>query len=142
MESEIREALINLVFNAVDAMANGGTLTLRSRVVEIAAGLGEVSSPRHVRVEVIDTGVGMDEETRRRCLDPFFTTKGERGTGLGLAMVYGVVQRHSAHLEIESALGGGTTMRLIFAVPVSIASEAAPLSNASCRAFFSANFGG
>ena len=56
----------------------------------------------------------MDEETRRRCLEPFFTTKGERGTGLGLAMVYGMVQRHSAELEIDSTLGQGTTFRLIF----------------------------
>ena len=53
----------------------------------------------------------MDEETRRRCLEPFFTTKGERGTGLGLAMVYGMVQRHSAEFEIESAVGKGTTMQ-------------------------------
>jgi CheY-like chemotaxis protein len=59
----------------------------------------------------------MDEETRRRCLEPFFTTKGERGTGLGLAMVYGMVQRHGAEIEIESALGQGTTMRLSFAAP-------------------------
>ena len=65
-------------------------------------------------MEVADTGVGMDEETRRRCLEPFFTTKGERGTGLGLAMVYGVVQRHSAEIEIESAVGKGTTVRLSF----------------------------
>jgi CheY-like chemotaxis protein len=56
----------------------------------------------------------MDEDTRRRCLEPFYTTKGERGTGLGLAMVYGMVQRHSAELEIESAVGRGTTMRLMF----------------------------
>jgi CheY-like chemotaxis protein len=56
----------------------------------------------------------MDEETRRRCLEPFYTTKGERGTGLGLAMVYGMIQRHSAELEIDSELGKGTTMRLIF----------------------------
>ncbi|HEY0342899.1 MAG TPA: response regulator [Steroidobacteraceae bacterium] len=61
-----------------------------------------------------DTGIGMDEETRRRCLEPFFTTKGERGTGLGLAMVYGMVQRHSAGLELESTLGAGTTFRLVF----------------------------
>ena len=58
---------------------------------------------------------GVDEETRRRCLEPFFTTKGERGTGLGLAMVYGVVQRHSADLEIESCVGKGTTIRMSFA---------------------------
>ena len=65
-----------------------------------------------------DTGAGMDEQTRRRCLEPFFTTKGERGTGLGLAMVYGAAQRHSADLEIESESGLGTTVRLSFAVPV------------------------
>jgi CheY-like chemotaxis protein len=56
----------------------------------------------------------MDEDTRRRCLEPFYTTKGERGTGLGLAMVYGMVQRHSAELDIESAVGTGTTVRLSF----------------------------
>ena len=61
-------------------------------------------SAGYVQVEVTDTGVGMDEDTRRRCLEPFYTTKGERGTGLGLAMVYGMVQRHSAELEIDSAL--------------------------------------
>ena len=69
-------------------------------------------------VEVQDTGVGMDEETRRRCLEPFFTTKGERGTGLGLAMVYGVAQRHSAEVIIDSAPGKGTTARISFPVPV------------------------
>jgi signal transduction histidine kinase/CheY-like chemotaxis protein len=103
-ESEIREALTNLVFNAVDAMPEGGTLTVRTRV-----------APLGVVIEVADTGVGMDEETRRRCFEPFFTTKGERGTGLGLAMVYGVVRRHSAEVEIESAVGRGTTVRLVFA---------------------------
>src|SRR2546429_9818878 len=56
----------------------------------------------------------MTEAVRSRCLEPFFTTKGERGTGLGLAMVYGMVQRHSAELEVESELGAGTTMRVAF----------------------------
>src|SRR5262249_46065708 len=84
IESEIREALINLIFNAVDAMPNGGVLALRTRL-----GLRPTAADdqRGVIVEVADNGVGMDEETRRRCLEPFFTTKGERGTGLGLAMV-------------------------------------------------------
>jgi CheY-like chemotaxis protein len=60
----------------------------------------------------------MSEETRRRCLEPFYTTKGDRGTGLGLAMVFGMVQRHSGELEIDSELGRGTTVRLIFSTPV------------------------
>jgi signal transduction histidine kinase/ActR/RegA family two-component response regulator/uncharacterized membrane protein affecting hemolysin expression len=112
-EVEIRDALTNLIFNAVDAMPEGGILTVRTGVVT-SANAGEVM--RHVQIEVADTGLGMNEETRRRCLEPFYTTKGERGTGLGLAMVYGMVQRHSAELEIDSAVRRGTTMRLIFAV--------------------------
>jgi signal transduction histidine kinase/CheY-like chemotaxis protein len=107
-ENEIRDALTNLVFNAVDAMPSGGTLTVRTRRER-----RENAEDRAV-VEVTDTGVGMDEDTRRRCLEPFYTTKGERGTGLGLAMVYGMVQRHSAEIEIESTVGAGTTIRLSF----------------------------
>jgi PAS domain S-box-containing protein len=105
IETELREALINIVFNAVDAMPAGGTLSLRTRCPE--------AEGQPVRLEVSDTGVGMDEPTRRRCLEPFFTTKGERGTGLGLAMVYGVVQRHGADIEIESAVDHGTTVRIM-----------------------------
>jgi PAS domain S-box-containing protein len=116
-ESEIREALTNLVFNAVDAMPDGGTLTLRTHVTGGQADSPHDGEPRHVHIEVTDTGRGMDPETRRRCLEPFFTTKGERGTGLGLAMVYGMVQRHSADLEIDSAPGKGTTVRLTFLAP-------------------------
>lgn len=111
VESEIREALVNLVFNSVDAMPHGGTLTLRTRLVE-PGGAGAPS----VVVEVEDTGVGMDEDTRRRCLEPFFTTKGERGTGLGLAMVYGIIRRHGAEIAIDSVVGKGTTMRISFPV--------------------------
>jgi signal transduction histidine kinase/ActR/RegA family two-component response regulator len=108
VESEIREALTNLVFNGVDAMPEGGTLTLRTRTVS------RPSKGQYVAVEVADNGVGMSEEARRRCLEPFFTTKGERGTGLGLAMVYGIAQRHGAEIEIESVLGKGTTIRMLF----------------------------
>ncbi len=118
-EHEIRDALTNLIFNAVDAMPAGGTLTVRTRTVGAghATAQGDAPGPgdaTHVIMEVTDTGVGMDEDTRRRCLEPFYTTKGERGTGLGLAMVYGMVQRHSAEIEIYSEPGHGTTVRLIF----------------------------
>jgi len=125
-DNEIREALINLIFNAVDAMPDGGPLTLRTRVVE-EKGPHSAESParRFAQVEVGDAGIGMDEETRRRCLEPFFTTKGERGTGLGLATVYGTMQRHSADIDIESAVGKGTTMRLSFAIPTTPAVAAA-----------------
>jgi PAS domain S-box-containing protein len=115
--SEIREALINLVFNAVDAMPEGGRLTLRTRMIT------EPSTMPRACVEVEDTGLGMDEDTRKRCLEPFFTTKGERGTGLGLAMVYGVMQRHGADIEIDSAVGTGTTMSLVFPVPPPVTSS-------------------
>ncbi|MBE0546707.1 MAG: PAS domain S-box protein [Rubrivivax sp.] len=118
VESEIREALTNLIFNAVDAMPEGGTLTVRTRMAHA------VPQRPCVVVEVADSGAGMDEGTRRRCLEPFFTTKGERGTGLGLAMVYGAAQRHGAGLEIDSALGAGTTVRLAFAVATEV--EAKP----------------
>jgi PAS domain S-box-containing protein len=112
--SDIRDALTNLIFNAVDAMPEGGTLTLRTRAVLAPGAAGEREPATLVRLEVCDTGMGMDEETKARCLEPFFTTKGERGTGLGLAMVYGMVQRHSAEIEIESEPGKGTTTRLVF----------------------------
>jgi PAS domain S-box-containing protein len=108
-EGEIRDALTNLIFNAVDAMPDGGVLTVRTRAD---------ADPQTVHLEVCDTGVGMDEETKRHCLEPFFTTKGERGTGLGLAMVYGMVERHNAELEIDSELGKGTTVRIKFPAAV------------------------
>lgn len=117
IESEIREALTNLIFNAVDAMPHGGKLTLRTlagRGSSDAEAAGACAG-NWVQVEVVDTGVGMDEETRRRCPEPFFTTKGESGTGLGLAMVYGVARRHKAEIEIDSVLRRGTTIRLKFA---------------------------
>jgi len=123
VESEIREALINLIFNAVDAMPGGGSLTLRTKVLE-PTNLNDAAAQRLVQVEVADSGAGMDEETRSRCTEPFFTTKGERGTGLGLAMVYGMVRRHSADIEIESVVGKGTTVRLSFPAPTTVPSRA------------------
>jgi NO-binding membrane sensor protein with MHYT domain/signal transduction histidine kinase/CheY-like chemotaxis protein len=112
-ENEIRDALTNLVVNAIDAMPAGGILTLRSGSGNTDADPA-AAAPDRAWVEISDTGVGMTEEARRRCVEPFFTTKGERGTGLGLAMVYGMAQRHSADLTISSEPGKGTTVRLAF----------------------------
>jgi len=124
VESEIREALTNLILNAVDAMPEGGTLTVRTSIKE--ASTPALGASPSVCVEVIDTGIGMDEETKRRCLEPFFTTKGERGTGLGLAMVYGIAQRHGADVEVESGLGRGTTVGLSFALHGTEGAESVP----------------
>ena len=126
VESEIREALVNLVFNAVDAMPEGGTLTLRTKIAESVPLSTNAVPQKQVHVEVSDTGVGMSEDTRRRCFEPFFTTKGERGTGLGLAMVYGIARRHNADLEIDSVVGKGTTVRFVFPVPVAQTAETGP----------------
>jgi PAS domain S-box-containing protein len=112
-ENEVRDALTNIVLNAIDAMPAGGVLTLRSSLSDASAEPASAPADRP-SVEVSDTGVGMTEEARRRCVEPFFTTKGEQGTGLGLAMVYGMAQRHSADLTIESELGKGTMVRLTF----------------------------
>ena len=99
---ELRESLTNLIFNAVDAMPTGGTITVATR-----------SDGPNVRIEVTDTGTGMSEEAAARCLEPFFSTKGDRGTGLGLAVVYGIIQRHGGTIEITSEIGKGTTFSLV-----------------------------
>ncbi len=103
---EFREVLTNLIFNAVDAMPTGGTLRFVTSCED-----GQI----HVRVQ--DTGVGMTEEESSRCLEPFFTTKGEQGTGLGLAAVYGFVQRYGGSVGIESRKGQGAVFTL--ALPAS-----------------------
>jgi signal transduction histidine kinase/ActR/RegA family two-component response regulator len=120
VETEIRDALTNLIFNAVDAMPDGGTLTVCTQVLKQGGRATRLS------LEVRDTGIGMDEEARQRCLEPFFTTKGERGTGLGLAMVYGMANRHGADLEIESVVATGTVVRLGFPLAEAASAIAEP----------------
>src|SRR2546423_2547115 len=100
-ESELREVLVNMVFNAVDAMPQGGTLTLSTREVD---GMIEIS--------VSDTGIGMSDEVRSRIFNPFFTTKGKTGMGLGLAVSYGIIRRHDGTVEVESQTGRGSTFRI------------------------------
>lgn len=105
----LRDALVNLILNALDAMPNGGRLRLSG-----------AQDGDWVILEIADSGVGMDETVRRRVFQPFFTTKGERGSGLGLTMVRSVVERHGGRVELSSAPGDGTTVRLWLpaAVPV------------------------
>lgn len=100
--AELREVLTNLIFNAVDAMPGGGTITLQTSATK-----------EGILLQVSDTGMGMTEETRERCFEPFFTTKGEAGTGLGLAVVYGIIERHHGKLEVESEAGKGTTFKIL-----------------------------
>jgi PAS domain S-box-containing protein len=102
----LREALTNLILNSVDAMPVGGTITIHTRVTE-----------KHAVIDLTDTGIGMSEEVLQRCLDPFFSTKGASGTGLGLSMVYGILQRHGGNISITSELGRGTTCTLSLPIP-------------------------
>jgi signal transduction histidine kinase len=114
--SDLRETLINLIFNAVDALPQGGIITLVTRSVTPVQGKNQ-DAPQQLQVEVRDNGIGMDENTRQRCLEPFFSTKAKRGgTGLGLAMVYGMMQRHNGVIDIDSVPGRGTCVRLTFPI--------------------------
>jgi len=103
--AELREALTNLILNAVDAMPGGGTLTLATRAEADA-----------VVVTVADTGAGMTDEVKRRLFEPFFTTKGAKGTGLGLSLTFGIVSRHGGQIDVDSAPGRGTQFTLRFPI--------------------------
>jgi signal transduction histidine kinase/ActR/RegA family two-component response regulator len=120
-DAEIREVLTNLVLNAVDAMPRGGSLEITGRVVE-SDGDAE-SGPEWVELYVTDSGVGMTEEVRRRLFDPFFTTKGVHGSGLGLSVVYGIMERHGGHIGVTSILGQGSTFTLRFRLAKGSGSE-------------------
>jgi PAS domain S-box-containing protein len=105
--SELREVLVNLVFNALDAMPHGGKVSLN---VEC-----DPARPAIVRLVVADTGIGMTPDVRKRCMEPFFTTKGAAGTGLGLATSYRIIKRHHGEIDIETEPGHGT--RMIITLP-------------------------
>ena len=111
--SELDDAILNLLLNAVDAMPEGGTITLSTRTVEAG-----------VQLTVSDTGIGMAEETRRRVFEPFFTTKADVGSGLGLPTVLAAVTRWGGRIEVDSTPGEGTTFTLHMPVWAGPASSA------------------
>lgn len=106
--SHLERMLLNLVLNARDAMPSGGLLTLSAQDVCVP----EEDATHYVEIDVIDTGTGMDENVRRNLFKPFFTTKGEQGTGLGLPIVDQIVTRAGGFVQVESEVGRGTTVRV------------------------------
>lgn len=114
--TQIHQAILNLCVNARDAMPGGGEIAIGLSALspeEVAARFAEAEDYRYVCIQVSDTGMGMDDDTKRRVFDPFFTTKETgKGTGLGLSVVYGIVQSHRGFIEVDSAVGKGTTFRI------------------------------
>jgi len=116
--TQIHQVLLNLSVNARDAMPQGGKLTISTRVVpgsDLTKRFPEASARSYIQLCVSDTGIGMDEQTQQKVFEPFFTTKDRsKGTGLGLAVVYGVVQSHKGFIDLQSVPGEGTTFSLYF----------------------------
>jgi signal transduction histidine kinase/ActR/RegA family two-component response regulator len=126
--AQLGQVLLNLCLNAADAMSGAGMVTIATDELELAPGeIENLPAGRYAKLSIRDTGGGMDPETKKRAFEPFFTTKPVgKGTGLGLAMVFGAVQAHGGSITVDSAPGAGTTMTIY--IPASEASPALPAS--------------
>ncbi|OQX91261.1 MAG: hypothetical protein B6D58_08625 [candidate division Zixibacteria bacterium 4484_95] len=114
---EIREVMINMIMNAIDAMPDGGTITIQIKVDD-----------NHSYIIIKDNGIGMDEKTASRVFEPFFTTKGEKGSGMGLSVAYGIISSHNGTIDVNSQPGKGT----VFTIKI-------PLSDPSQTVIYDAN---
>jgi signal transduction histidine kinase/CheY-like chemotaxis protein len=137
--AQVGQAIVNLCINGADAMETGGTLTLSTSVVRLAdaeaARLELGAAGEYAAISVRDTGRGMDEDVKKRIFEPFFTTKEVgKGTGLGLAMVYGTVRGHGGGIDVTSAPGRGSTFTIYFPLAPRPEKSAAPARLSSPRA--------
>jgi two-component system, cell cycle sensor histidine kinase and response regulator CckA len=115
--AQLGQVVMNLALNSRDAMVHGGTLTLETKIVDIAGNspLEDLKPGQYVVLAVKDTGIGMDMETQSHVFEPFFTTKAQGlGTGLGLSTVHGIIDQTGAHIRFSSELGYGTIFRIFF----------------------------
>jgi len=115
---ELREVLVNMIYNAVDAMPAGGEIHLRAH-----------ESNERVIITISDSGTGMSPEVKTRLFNPFFTTKGKAGTGMGLAVSFGIVRRHDGSIEVDSELGRGTTFRISLPLAAETSAHSSGLQN-------------
>jgi two-component system NtrC family sensor kinase len=109
--NQVQQVLVNLLLNANDSMGAGGQLTLTTGLVQ--DGGAAAAQAKSIEIRVSDTGCGIPSANLQKIFDPFFSTKGPKGTGLGLAVAWGIIEKHNGRIEVESEVGKGTTFRVL-----------------------------